>query len=169
MAGMRDMLVRGGWVAAVTASVGLLAAGDEPSDAPLPVPAAVERAQAKSETLRIDLLRRGAQERAALDVFAAHSWQPPPPPPIQPKIEPSPPPPPPPPAAPPLPFTFLGTFETAGGQPVFYLVEGDRVHAVSKGEIVNDLYRIEAVEADAMVLLYLPLKIRQTLAFGGGK
>lgn len=170
MASARDMLVRAGWVAAVTASLGLLAASGEPDDAALlaPAPGPAERAPAKSETLRIDLLHRAAQERAALDVFAAHSWQPPPPPPPPPPeiVQP---PPPPPPAAPPLPFTFLGTFETADGQPVFYLAEGDRVHAVSKGEVVNDRYRIEAVEADAMVLLYLPLKIRQTLAFGSAK
>jgi hypothetical protein len=174
MANRRDMLVRAALVAAVTASVGLFAASGEAPELPaavaVPAPVSVQRPPAKSETLRIDLLQRRAQERAARDVFAAHSWQPPPPPPAQPKLEPPPPPPPPdPPAAPPLPFTFLGAFESAGGKQVFYLVEGDRVHAVSAGETLSELYSIEAVDADGMVLVYLPLKIRQTLAFEGKK
>lgn len=174
MASRRDMLVRGALATAVTASVGLFAAsGDAPEPAvavTVPAPVPLPRTAEKTETLRIDLLQRRAQERPAHDVFAAHSWQPPPPPPVRPKIEPPPPPPPPdPPAAPPLPFSFLGAFESDGGKPVFYLVEGDKVHAVSAGDSVNDLYRIEAVDAEGMVLVYLPLKIRQTLAFEGKK
>ena len=174
MATRREMLVRAALVTAVSASVGLFAAsGDAPEPSLVPTPPQPVSAQpvpVKTEALRIDLLQRRAQERPAQDVFAAHSWQPPPPPPVRPKIEPPPPPPPPdPPAAPPLPFSFLGAFESDGGKPVFYLVEGDKVHAVSAGDKVNDLYRIEAVDAEGMVLVYLPLKMRQTLAFEGKK
>ena len=68
-----------------------------------------------------------------------------------------------------VPFTFLGAFETQGAKQVFYLVEGDKVHAVTEGEIVNEIYQVEAVTAEEMVLVYLPLKIRQTLALGGNK
>jgi hypothetical protein len=146
MASRRDMLVRAAWATAVTASVGLFAAsGDAPEPSLVltpPQPVSAQAVPVKTETLRIDLLQRRAQERAARDVFAAHSWQP---------------------------FTFLGAFESDGGKPVFYLVEGDKVHAVSAGDSVNDLYRIEAVDAEGMVLVYLPLKIRQTLAFEGKK
>jgi hypothetical protein len=186
MAGRREMLVRGALVAAVTASVGLFAASADAPEAPLaapvaapvtarvaaPVAAPAQRAPAKSETLRIDLLRRNAQQSAGRDVFAAHSWQPPPAPPraVKPQaVVPEPPPEPAPPAAPPLPFTFLGAFESAGGKQVFYLVEGDKVHAVSEGEVVNGLYRIESVGTEEMVLVYLPLDIRQALALGTGK
>ena len=123
--------------------------------------------------MRIDLLRREAQPRPESDAFAAHSWQPPPAPPPRPKlIAPEPEladPPPAPPVAPPLPFTFLGAFEATGGKRVLYLVEGDKVHAVSEGEMVNELYQVEAVGPDEMILLYLPLKQRQTLGLGAGK
>jgi hypothetical protein len=173
MATRRDMLVRGGLVAAVTASLGLLAASSEPTTPAALVPAsspAVERSPPAAESpvaLRVDLLERRAQKRAPRDVFAAHSWQRPPPPPPPVKLEP--PPPPPPPSAPPLPFTFLGTFEAADGKPVFYLVEGDRVHAAGEGDVLNGVWRIEKVAAEELVLLYLPLSQPRTLSFGSPK
>jgi hypothetical protein len=173
------MLLRGALVAAVTASLGLFAAGGDRTDAPAaahPVAAQgappAQRPSAKSESVRIDLLRRDAQARPEGDAFAAHSWQPPPPPPPRPKLiapEPELADAPPPPAAPPLPFTFLGAFEATGGKRVLYIVEGDKVHAVSEGEIVNELYQVEAVGADEMVFMYLPLKLKQTLSLGNAK
>src|SRR4029077_18649532 len=172
MATRREMLLRGGLIAAVTASLGLFAAGGERPEAPVAAPVAppAQRAPAKAESVRIELLRRDTQKRPEGDAFAAHSWQPPPPPPPRPKlIAPEPAladPPPPPPAAPPLPFTFLGAFEATGGKRVLYIVEGDKVHAVSEGEIVNELYQVEAVGADEMVFTYLPLKLKQTLSLG---
>ena len=180
MALRRDVLVRGVLVVAVTASLGLFAAGgDAPAptapapSTPSPAPAAAApRPQAKADALRHDLLRREAHQRPEGDAFAAHSWQPPPPPPPPLKkqvVAPEPAPEPPPPAAPPLPFTFLGAFETAGAKQVFYLVEGDKVHAVTEGEIVNEIYQVETVTPEEMVLMYLPLKLRQTLALGGNK
>jgi hypothetical protein len=174
MALRRDVLVRGVLVAAVTASLGLFAAGgDAPAPAaPAPAAAPAPRPQAKADALRLDLLRREAQQRPEGDAFAAHSWQPPPPPPPPVKkqiVAPEPAPEPPPPAAPPLPFTFVGAFETEGAKQVFYLAEGDKVHVVTEGEIVNEIYQVETVSPEEMVLMYLPLKIRQTLALGGNK
>jgi hypothetical protein len=180
MATRREMLLRGGLIAAVTASLGLFAAGGERPEAPVaaqPVAAQsappAQRPAAKSESVRIDLLRRDAQARPEGDAFAAHSWQPPPPPQPRPKlVAPEPEladPPPAPPAAPPLPFTFLGAFEATGGKRVLYIVEGDKVHTVSEGEIVNELYQVEAVGADEMVFMYLPLKLKQTLSLGNAK
>lgn len=177
MALRRDVLVRAVLVAAVSASLGLFAAGGDNPSAPVAVPVAVpapaaQRPATKGGSLRIDLLRRDTQQPPERDAFAAHSWQPPPPPPPPVKkqvVVPEPAPEPPPPAAPPLPFTYLGAFETAGAKQVFYLVEGDKVHAVTEGETVNDIYQIETVTPEEMVLVYLPLKIKQTLALGGGK
>lgn len=174
MARRRELLVRGALAAAVTASLGLFAAGGDRTETSVAAPAPpAQRPIAKSESVRIDLLRRETQPRPEGDAFSAHSWQPPPPPPPRPKlIAPEPEladPPPPPPAAPPLPFSFLGAFEAVGGKRVLYIVEGDKVHAVSEGDMVNELYQVEAVGADEMVFMYLPLKERQTLGFGGGK
>ena len=173
MATRREMLLRGGLIAAVTASLGLFAAGGDRLEAPVaaqPVAAQsappAQRPAAKSESVRIDLLRRDAQARPEGDAFSAHSWQPPPPPPpraklIAPEPELADPPPP--------PFTFLGAFEATGGKRVLYIVEGDKVHAVSEGETVNELYQVEAVGADEMVFTYLPLKLKQTLSLGNTK
>jgi hypothetical protein len=178
MAMRRAVLVRSTLVIAVSASLGLFAAGGDNPQPPAALTAAAPAAPAaarpatKGESLRMDLLRRDVQQPPQRDAFAAHSWQPPPPPPPPVKkqaVAPEPAPEPPPPAAPPLPFTYLGAFETTGAKQVFYLVEGDKVHAVTEGEIVNETYQIETVTAEEMVLMYLPLKIRQTLALGGGK
>jgi hypothetical protein len=176
----RDVLVRGVLVVAVTASLGLFAAGGDAPTPPAPAPALpgpapaaapAPRPQAKADALRHDLLRREAHQRPEGDAFAAHSWQPPPPPPppVKKPVAAPEPAPEPPPAAPPLPFTFLGAFETEGAKQVFYLVEGDKLHAVTEGEIVNEIYQVETVTPEEMVLMYLPLKIRQTLALGGNK
>jgi hypothetical protein len=170
----RAVLIRVVLVATVSASLGLFAAGGDNAQAPVAVPAAAPAAQRpvmKGASLRMDLLRRDAQQRPEQDAFAAHSWQPPPPPPppVKKQVVAPEPPPEPPPTAPPLPFTYLGAFETAGAKQVFYLVEGDKVHAVTQGEVLNEIYQIETVTAEEMVLVYLPLKLKQTLALGGGK
>jgi hypothetical protein len=173
-------------VAAATASLSLLATSGEPLPGPVAraptsselnerpsLPPAAEGAGARRTTalpaespgaLRVDLLQRGVQEAAARDVFTAHSWYraPPPAPPQAPE-------PPPPPTAPPVPFTFVGTFEAADGKPVIYLAEGEKLHAVSEGDILNEVWRVEAGGVDQIVLQYLPLSVRQPLALGSAK
>lgn len=175
MADRRTLLVRGAVLAAVTASLGLFAASEDPSPSPLAsVAPAREAAEPKAQPLRLEelahRLERRSLEPAAHLLFASKSWQPPAPPP---KVEAAPPPPPPPeppaPTAPPLPFSFLGAFEAEGATPVFYLAEADKVHTVSAGDTINALYRVDAVDAHGLVLVYLPLDIRQTLAFEGKK
>ncbi len=168
----RRLLVRAALVVAVTASLGLFAAGGEPTAggaAPQAriAPPAAPAAQQPREPLRIDLLARGAQERLALNAFVPRSWEPPPPPPAPARSVA--PPPPPPPTAPPLPFTFLGTFDSKGGETAYYLVEGDKLHAVAEGEVVNGVYRVGALRGEELELVYLPLSISQTLALGGRK
>jgi hypothetical protein len=196
---LRSRAARAALVAATTASLSLLATSGEPlpgpvaraptsselnerpsvppaaegGDARRPSQAPVEEAQARRASaphaespgaLRVDLLQRGVQEAAARDVFTAHSWYraPPPAPPQAPE-------PPPPPTVPPVPFTFVGTFEAADGKPVIYLAEGEKLHAVSEGDILNEVWRVEAGGVDQIVLQYLPLSVRQPLALGSAK
>lgn len=167
MAARRDTIVRAALIGAATASVGLFAAGGDAPQVPAAVPAApAERAPVREESLRADLLNRGTHAFPTRDVFAAHSWQPPAPAPVAAKVQPAPPPPP---QAPPLPFTFLGSFATADGKSVHYLVRGERVLLVSEGDTVEGVYRIEAVTPAAMELTYLPLAIGQTLPLGDAK
>ena len=174
----RTLLVRAAVLAAVTASLGLFAAGNEPPPPPLASAAPVRMApEPKAESARVDDLEqrlgRRALEPAVGELFASRSWQPPAPPPPK-KVEvaaPPPPPPEPPPAptAPPLPFTLLGAFEAVGAAPVFYLAQADKVHVVSAGDTINALYRVDALDARGLTLVYLPLGERQTLAFEGKK
>ena len=121
-------------------------------------PSEARTVQAQAEPPR----RNGAASKR--DAFAPHSWTPPAasvkakPPPV-----PSAPPPPPPPSAPALTLVYLGQLEVAGEATVYYLAQGDRVHAVSVGDIIDGVYRVLATEERALALLYLPLNIKQLL------
>jgi hypothetical protein len=114
-----------------------------------------------------------AKNNKANDPFAPLSWLPPPPPPPPPPkvvaLPPAPPPPPPPPPqAPPVPFGFVGMLEGAaapGGKPQAFLSKGDALLVVKAGDVIdNNNYRIEALTAREVVLIYLPLQQRQVIA-----
>ena len=68
------------------------------------------------------------------------------------------------PTAPLLPFNYIGRYIDAGVTYVF-LEQGNQLHAVKAGDIIDDLYRIEHIDKDIHIL-YLPQKMRQTLAIG---
>lgn len=117
----------------------------------------------------IDLPRRGASGNGKRDLFAPHSWAPPVRVPTKPKPPPElhgPPEPPPPPPPPPLALTYLGQLDVEGAATVFYLAQGDRVHAVSLGDTVDGVYRLLAVEGRQLELLYVPLNVKQLLPLG---
>jgi len=122
-------------------------------------PAGARTAQADSQ---FENPRRNASP-GKRDVFAPHSWAPPRPV-VKPKPAPAaPPPPPPPPSAPALTLVFLGQLQVAGEATVYYLAQGDRVHAVSVGDTIDGVYRVLAPEGQALTLQYLPLNIKQSL------
>ncbi len=113
----------------------------------------------QAPSLALDRLGRRMPADTAIDPFPAKSWYVPPPPP--------PPAPPPKPTVPPLPFQFVGKFEdAAGGKPVIYLAKGNESFAVSPGDKFDDVYRFEAVERGQMLIVYLPLAIKQRLPIG---
>jgi hypothetical protein len=96
-----------------------------------------------------------------VDAFATHSWYvpPPPPPPVKPE-------PPPKPTAPPLPFTYMGRYDSTEGPPVILLVRGDLLYTVSEGDSIDGIYRIDRVERGRVELTYLPLQQKQVLQTG---
>jgi len=166
-AGERKTIVAAA-VLVLCASLGLLAAsGDEtprngPAAATGNAPETARAPAAGAETLRLDLLNRTGHSGPQRDAFMPRNRPPAPRPPDPPApVEP-----PPPPAAPALPFAFMGQFETPGEKTVYYLVEGDKLHAVTEGETINGTHRVEAVQGNQMSILYLPLSITQTLAVG---
>lgn len=122
---------------------------------------------ASAEGLTLDALEPRKMAQLDKDMFTSKSWYIPPPPPPKPKyVPPPPPPPPPPPSAPPLPYKFTGSFQEPSQKMVVYLSRGDRLYSVSVGDTLEGTYKIESINAGQLVMLYLPLNIRQNLRIG---
>lgn len=121
----------------------------------------------------MDPALKGAQDRGSLNqkeaelLFARSTWVvlPPPPPPAP---APPPPPPPPPPTAPPLPYVFMGKFEQGDSQ-VVIMTRGNRVVTASQGDVLENLYRVDRIEASKVTFTYLPLGTSQSLSTGGSQ
>ncbi len=96
------------------------------------------------------------------DLFASHSFLPPPP-----RVA-ARPVPPPAPMAPPLPFRYQGRLSEEGGTTIF-LAQGERVLVARVGDLLNNQYRVESVTNGAVTFLFEPLKQRQTLTIGNAK
>lgn len=88
------------------------------------------------------------------DLFPVRSFRPPPPPPAVER-----------PTAPPLPYRHGGLLED-GGPPAAFLAEGDRLHVVRVGDVVDGRYRVSAVQRGRIDLVYLPLNQTQSLVSG---
>jgi hypothetical protein len=99
--------------------------------------------------------------KPAGELFFPHSWAPPPP-----RVKPAPKPavqaPAPKPAPPPMPYRIAGKF-VHDGAPHIVLAKGDSVVTVREGDRLDDGYRVEAIRADHVTLLYLPLGVREKL------
>lgn len=110
--------------------------------------------------LALDRLQNRDPAGTDIDPFRAKSWfvAPPPPPPA----------PPPKPTAPPLPFQYMGMYEDSGGggKPVVYLARGNDSFAISPGDKFDASYQLEKIDQGKLVILYLPLSVKQTLPIG---
>jgi hypothetical protein len=130
---------------------------DKPSSAP-------------STALDLQKLQRRPQSEPESDPFGTRDFTPPPPP--KPKREASAggpgamqAPAPPPPQAPPLPFTYMGRLDEDQDTTVF-LTAGDRNLVVKPGDVIDNTYKLEQVTQSSVVLTYLPMNQKQTLAIG---
>jgi hypothetical protein len=145
------------------------AAGSDPEGAASPVAepvtkdraaAGAPRAQA-APALALNRPRQAPGEEPVTDLFSGRSWVPPPPPaPV------APPAPPPEPMAPALPFTYVGMMESDEAKPIVYLARGERLLAVSEGDLVDQEYRIQSLTNNEVVLVYVPLGQTQTIRIG---
>lgn len=136
--------------------------GAAPQTSPQPKATTPRTGQATGD-LPLDQLEKRQQAAPAKDVFQSKSWYVPPPPPKP--VPPPPPPPPPPPTAPALPFQFVGKLDDGGPIKVF-LQRGNRVITAGVGDVIDNTYRVESISDTQMVLIYLPLDIRQVLSVG---
>lgn len=93
--------------------------------------------------------------------FHTQNWNPPPP-------EQPPPPPPPKPTAPSIPFAFIG--KTLGeGKWDVHLAQGDRIHTVHAGDVIDGVWRVDTVAPPMMTITYLPLNQVQTMNIGASQ
>lgn len=113
----------------------------------------------ESQRLALERLSRRPPETTDIDPFRAKSWYVPlPEPPSAP---------PPKPTAPSLPFQYSGKSEDAdGGNMMVYLARGSESFAVKPGEKFAGVYQFEGIERSNLVILYLPLSIKQRLPIG---
>jgi hypothetical protein len=107
------------------------------------------------------MARRATDASKADALFAPKSWYVPPP---------APPPAPPAPAAapvaPPLPYTFVGSYNDGSSATVYFITREDRVYDVKPGDVIDQVYSVDAVENGQLVLTYKPLGVRQLLPIG---
>lgn len=92
------------------------------------------------------------------DAFHTHSWNPPPPEPPSAS-------PPPQPVAPSVPFVLIGkTLDNGKWQ--IHLSQGDRIHSVRPGDVIDSVWRIDTVAPPVMNITYLPLGQSSTMNIG---
>lgn len=147
------------------------ASGLEDTPAPeLALPAGDARRMVRAmQPVQADAPAIGRVPEAAMvavgrDIFAAHSFLPPPPAPDMTLRAAKPPPP----MAPPLPFRYQGRLVEESGTTVF-LSQGDRMLVARVGDLIGNQYRVESISADAVIFIFEPLKQRQNLTIGRAK
>jgi hypothetical protein len=101
------------------------------------------------------------QSPGVRDLFGPKSWNPPPAPVANRK-----PPPPPPPSAPPFPYLVTGAVADADGVMVVFTNQ-QQSFVVRVGEVIERTYRVDAIDAQAVTLTYMPLGLTQRVPMGG--
>lgn len=138
------------------------------SPAPSTAPAAATAIAQRPPALDLQKLQRQRALDPDGDPFGPRDFKPAPPKAktaAQQALLEAPPPPPPPPQAPPLPFAYMGRLSEDADTAVF-LAMGDRNLVVRPGDVIDNMYKLEEVSEDTLVLTYLPLSLRQTMPIG---
>lgn len=148
-------------IAGVAAAAVLLAPSAAPPALEVAVSAAAPRAGAAPESRFAALPEREAIGSRRGEVFAPRSWTPPSAPAkpaaaaMQTQSAPA--------GPPPMPFRVAGRV-VHGADASVVLARGDAVLPVRVGDTLDGGYRVEAIAADAVTLVYLPLGVRENLA-----
>jgi hypothetical protein len=122
-----------------------------------PATRAGKAANKELPVLSLNELKTRGLDDMKTDLFTSKSWYVPPPPP--------PPSPPPKPTPPPLPFTFIGRMIEGDRMAVFVGMQ-DRNQVLRVGDVVQNAWRVDAIEPTRMKLTYLPLNENQYLSLG---
>lgn len=71
------------------------------------------------------------------------------------------------PVAPPLPFVYVGrVLDEETGKRVVYLSKDGVPYVVTEGEVIEGMYRVDAVSDTELTLVYLPLNVKQKIIIG---
>jgi hypothetical protein len=72
--------------------------------------------------------------------------------------------PPPAPVAPPAPFSYIGKLEDSPKETQIFLIANNKFYSVVKGENIDQYWRLEGEDANALQLTYIPLNLPQILS-----
>ena len=167
----KDILRVGGPIAALALVASVVAGRERPAEVVVgPAARVPARIEAREPDLDLSQLVRpadAAAEAPAANPFARHSFAPKAEPAQQAAARP--------PTAPPLPFRYLGKMIEDGELAVF-LARGDESFSLkaeaatpgkkqpkSRGQKLDEEYRVDKVTENRVTFTYLPLKIQQTL------
>lgn len=106
-----------------------------------------------------DKLSRHPLNHAVYNAFNTHSWVVVVPPKKKQKALP-----PPPPTAPPAPFSFMGKLEDSPKGSQIFLMVDNRLYSVLIGEKINEDWRLDAEDVNALHFTYLPLNLPQIVS-----
>jgi hypothetical protein len=109
------------------------------------------------KSLKPNSLKREPLPTKPYNLFKVHSWVVVPP--VK-KVKPAPPPPP---AAPPAPFTYMGKLENTPKATQIFLLANGKLYTPRAGEKIDQQWRLDAEEPNALRLTYLPLNLPQVL------
>ena len=103
-------------------------------------------------------LKREPLTAKPYNLFKVHSWVVVPPL-KKVKQEPAPPP-----VAPPAPFTYMGKLENTPKDTQIFLVANGKLYTTQAGKKIDQQWRLDAEEPNALRLTYLPLNLPQVLS-----
>ena len=103
-------------------------------------------------------LKREPLQNKTYNLFKVHSWLVVPP--VK-KIKAQPPPAP---VAPPAPFTYVGRLEQTAKNTQIFMMTNGRLYSTRLGEKIDQQWRLDAEDANALRLTYLPLNLPQVLS-----
>lgn len=124
--------------------------------------APVDEGHSSADEIDLERLKRPKREGAVQDLFPSKPLAVAP----TPVVVAAPPPrpvPPPAPTAPPLPFKYLGRLADGSAQTVF-LERNQIALSASVGDVIDSLYKVEAIAEASVQFTYLPLGSRQILS-----
>jgi hypothetical protein len=68
------------------------------------------------------------------------------------------------PTPPPPPFQYLGRLDVEPGKVMIFLTDGKRVYSLMPGEEINNTWRLDRDDPQALHFTYLPMDAQQTIS-----